>query len=164
MPELKEERGVTLIELILVIVLLGIIGTTLYVAFAPGFQTYISLDLRKEALQNARLAMQRITGEVREAQSFSPCAPCSPANSLSFTDILNNAINFSWSGISQSSLTRNGDNLAGNVDDFTVTFYERDGTEPEDQTEIWRVQIDLKVRVGDQIVDLRSEVHPRNME
>lgn len=159
---MKREQGFTLIEMVLVIVLLGIIGAALTVSFGPGIQTYVGVDLRKEALQNARTALQRVINETREARTFSACAPCSPANTLAFTDIENTAITFAWSGTAQDPLTRNGDNLASNVDDFTVTFYEQDGTEPEDETEIWRIRVDLKVRVGDQTVDLRSEVHPRN--
>jgi prepilin-type N-terminal cleavage/methylation domain-containing protein len=161
---MRQERGFTLIEMVLVIVLLGIIGAALAVSFGPGIRTYVGVDLRKEALQNARTAIQRVIKETREARLFDPCAPCVPTDTLTFTDIKNNPITFAWSGTAQDPLTRNGVNLASNVDDFTVTFYEQDGTEPEDETEIWRVQVDLQVRVGDQIVDLRSEVHPRNMD
>jgi prepilin-type N-terminal cleavage/methylation domain-containing protein len=157
------EKGFTLIEMVLVIVLLGIIGATLIVSFGPGIQTFVGVDLRKEALQNARGAAHRMIKEIREAQSFSACAPCSPVNTLTFTNILNNGITFSWSGTAQDPLTRNGDTLSTNVDDFTVTFYAQDGAEPADETEIWRIRVDLKVRVGDQTVDLRSEVHPRNL-
>ena len=149
--------------MVLVIVLLGIIGATLFVSFTPGIRAFVGVDLRKEALQNARIAIFRMIKDIREAQTFSACSPCSPTNAVTFTNILNTNTTFSWSGVAQDPLTRNGDFLVEGVDDYTVTYYASDGTEPADETEIWRIRVDLKVRVGDQTVDLRSEVHPRNL-
>ena len=162
-PVWREERGFTLIEMILVIILLAIIGAALSAAFLPGMQTYRAVDLRKEAIQNARTGMQRVLKDTREAQSFLACSPCNPTNTLTFTNVLNSVITFSWAGAAQNPLTRNGSLLASNVDDFTVTFYNQAGGVPADETVIWRVQVDLEVRLDDQIVNLRSEIFPRNL-
>ena len=163
-PNWREEKGFTLIEMILVIVLLAIIGAALAAAFLPGMQTYLAVDFRKEAIQNARTAMQRVLKDTREAQTFAACGGlCVPTNTMTFTNVLNSAVTFDWAGTAQDPLTRNGNVLASNVDDFTVTFYDQAGLEPADETLIWRVRVDLRVTVGDQIVDLRSEVFPRNL-
>lgn len=147
-----------MIELIVVVVLVGIAMTA---AFVPTMTVSVQTDTRKEAFQQGRLAMERMMREIREARGFAACAPCNPTNTVSFTDARNGAIAYAWSGAPQTAVTRNGTDIASNVDGYTMTFFTRTGATPPDQTQIWRVQADLQVRVGDQTIQLRSEAHPR---
>lgn len=161
--KIGNERGFTLVELILVVVLVGIVGIAMTSAFVPTMTVSVQTDSRKEAFQQGRLAMERMMRELREARGFAACAPCVPTNTLSFTDARNGAVAYAWSGAPQTAVTRNGTDIASNVDGYTMTFFTRTGATPSDQTQIWRVQADLQVRVGDQTIRLRSEAHPRGV-
>lgn len=160
---LKNERGVTLIELVLVIILLGIMGVSLTSAFMPTMRLSVNVDHRKEAFQQGRQAMQRMIREIRTARSFASCAPCGTTNTLNLTDAGNNSIVYAWSGTPQAPLTRNGMEISGEVANYTVTYLTRTGTTPPNEGQIWRVQAALQVRVGDQMIQLRSEAHPRGI-
>jgi prepilin-type N-terminal cleavage/methylation domain-containing protein len=160
---LKNERGVTLIELVLVIVLLGIMGVSMTSAFIPTMTLSVNVDNRKEAFQQGRQAMQRMIREVRSARSFAACAPCNPTNTLNLTDAENNNIIYAWSGTPQDPLTRNGMEISGEVASYTITYLTRTGATPPDQGQIWRVRADLEVRVGDQMIQIKSEAHPRGI-
>lgn len=159
--KIRNERGFTLIESILVVVLVAIVGIAMTSAFVPTMTVSVQTDSRKEAFQQGRLAMERMMREIREARQFAACAPCNPTNTLNFTDARNAAVAYTWSGTPQTAVTRNGTDIASNVDGYTMTFFTRTGATPPDQTQIWRVQADLQVRVGDQTIQLRSEAHPR---
>lgn len=63
------ENGFTLIELILVIMLIGIISASTAMLMLQGTKSYADLVDRKESLHNARIAMERISREVRQATS-----------------------------------------------------------------------------------------------
>lgn len=71
MQHRSREAGFTLIELILVIVLIGITAGSTAMLVLQGTQSYADLIERKESLHNARLAMERISREVRQATNAS---------------------------------------------------------------------------------------------
>lgn len=160
---MNNEKGFTLIELILTVVLVGIVAIAMTSAFIPTMTVSANVDNRKEAFQQGRLAMERMMREIREARSFAVCAPCPATSTLNFTDARNGNIVYAWNGTPQASLTRSGTNISGNVEGYTITFFTKTGATPPNQGQIWRVQADLQVRVGDQIIQLRSEAHPRGV-
>ncbi len=65
------QAGFTLIELILVITLIGIMAASTAMMVLQGTQAYADLIGRKESLHNARLAMERISREIRTATTAS---------------------------------------------------------------------------------------------
>ncbi|MFY9269747.1 MAG: hypothetical protein WAO55_08385, partial [Candidatus Manganitrophaceae bacterium] len=142
--------------MILVIVLVGIVGIAMTSAFVPTMTVSVQTDSRKEAFQQGRLVMERLLREIREARGFAACAPCNPTNLLNFTDARNSPIVYAWGGAPQTAVTRNGIDIASNVDGYVITFFTRTGATPPNQTQIWRVRADLQVRVGDQTIQLRS--------
>jgi hypothetical protein len=89
-------------------------------------------------------------------------------NDLKFYDAYNNSIEFKLSGDTPPNLLRikdgvlPGDVLSGNVQSLTFSYLKNDGTAAAAETDIWRIVIDLSVKVGDETVQLRSEVHPSN--
>lgn len=81
-------RGFTLIELVAVILLLGIIGGISAVMIGRMLNHYDDLDRRQRLQTSARLAVERIAREVRQALPNSVCAfdggGCTGGNMLYF--------------------------------------------------------------------------------
>lgn len=71
MQRFPRKAGFTLIELVLVIVLVGITAGSTAMLVLQGTRSYADLIDRKESLHNARLAIERISREVRQASSAS---------------------------------------------------------------------------------------------
>ena len=72
MKSCSGKGGFTLIELVLVMVLIGITAASTAMLVLQGTRSYADLIGRKESLHNARLAMERISREVRQASSATP--------------------------------------------------------------------------------------------
>jgi prepilin-type N-terminal cleavage/methylation domain-containing protein len=162
----RDKGGFTLIEVILVIILMGIITGAFAAGLVPTMQAYLIVDTRKEALQNARLAMDRMVNEIRLIRSATATdIQTFTANNLKFNDAFNNSIEFNLSGGGPPyNLLRNTDILSGNVQSLSFTYLDKNANPASVETDIWRIQIDLQVKVGDETVQLRSEVNPGNFQ
>jgi prepilin-type N-terminal cleavage/methylation domain-containing protein len=156
----KNKRGFTLIELVLVIILLGIVSIALTSAFVPTMQTSVTVDTRKDALQNARLGMERMLREIREARSI---AAGFNGTSLTFINAANTTITYSWSGVALAPLQRSTVDLACCVQSFALTYLQKDGSAAATPAQVWRILADLQVMVGSETVEFRSEVNPKNV-
>ena len=62
----SKQKGYTLIEIVMVIVLLGIIGLVTFQVVFSGVETFAKARDRKELYDQARMAMERMTREVRD--------------------------------------------------------------------------------------------------
>lgn len=60
-------RGYSLVELVIVIVILGVIGVGLFSIYTTSIRQYIDASRRAEMTASARLALERISRELRNA-------------------------------------------------------------------------------------------------
>lgn len=168
-------KGLTLIELLIVIAVMGIVSLGLYYVLRAGMTSWETGEKRTDIIQHARLAMDRLSREVREARYIASA----DAGSINFSAYLGKDasenpydITYSYHG---SALYRTADAgsekmLAMNVTDFNLTYYskyEDDGSihvlDPGfDPLDIWMISIESKVIEGDNEVNLRSTIQPRN--
>ena len=173
------ERGATLIEMVLIIVLIGIIGAIAANAFLYASKSVMTANSVREAAQVNRLALDRMVREIRNVQS-NRCVAVANANTFTFVDGQNNTIAYSWAGGAGNPLMRNADTLIGSVNNLTFTYY--NSADPAvaiavptvcaspntcsqticATTNIWYMRIDLTTVSGGETVPLRSQVHPRN--
>ncbi len=69
------DRGLTLVEVLVTTLLLGMVLTALVPLFSVGQQTWDQTRRRQEIVQNARMALDRIVREMRAAQSLAVISP-----------------------------------------------------------------------------------------
>ncbi len=164
----KDEKGFTLIEAVLVIILMAIIAAGFGQMFITSATTYATADSRKEALQDVRWALDRMSREIRLVND-NTVVTTATATTFAFTDVNSNAVTFSYDGAA-NRINRGADVLAENVDVYSFTYLDNTGTPLADcppppcasPTAIWRVQMNAETLVNGERVILRTEVHPRN--
>jgi prepilin-type N-terminal cleavage/methylation domain-containing protein len=141
--EFSGEKGFTLIEAVIVIVILsvlGAIGTPLLMSATRSYMMERSI-INTDA--QAQLAVERMVREIKLVDPANITA--FTANSLSFT--LNGAP-VSYSLNAQHQLLRNSDILATGVSGLSFAYFRTDWTTPATQaSQIWRIQIQLQFAV-----------------
>lgn len=152
-------RGFTLIELVLTITLISVIAFIFSSIISTGVDAYFFTSDRKDASQEARVALERMTQELKVIRGAGSIAAAAP-DAISFVKLDGEEVNFSLSG---TDLVRNGNILADGVTSFALDYYDRAGNETSVPADIWRIAIDLETSERNESVRLRTAVHPRNL-
>jgi prepilin-type N-terminal cleavage/methylation domain-containing protein len=164
----RSERGFTLIELILVMVIIGVLSAVIAPPLMEGTKGWTWTTQRKDLSQQARIAMDRIVREIRNTgrkADDTPCISSAAAASFSFSDVngdlINcNSITFSLSG---SQVLRGAAVLADNVSAFQMTYYDNNNGTTSTASAVRRLSIALTLSSGSQSVSLDNEVYLKNM-
>jgi len=176
------EKGVTLIEMVLIIVLIGIIGVIATDTFLYSSKSVLTANAVREATQVNRVAMDRMIREIRNVRN-NQCVATATPTTFSFVDPDNNTITYSLSGgslVRTQNVTPN--TLVNNVSSLAFSYF-NNADPPADitagppatcaganlcsatcptPTNIWLVQIDLTTQSGTETMRLRSQAHPRS--
>jgi len=147
-------KGMTLIETIVVIVLLGIIGLFTFDFVGKGVETYIIASNQAGLLAEAKLATERMVREIRDANNILAPASGSSSNSINFTKehtALDGATDITFQ-LSGGTLQRNSEPLAGNVSNFNVT---------NNSNEI-KLELTLSLAGGENVT-LHTKAYPKNL-
>jgi len=179
MVDVKTEKGFTLIEAILVIVILGILAVIIGVPLMQGAKGWRDVSLRKDALQFARLGMDRTVRELRNTQRLANNTPnvaevTTGPTCIRFTDVLGNTILYKLNGASLDRATggtcaapSSANSLASNVTSFTITCYNNLNAVitpcSGGLSSIRRLLLQLVVTVGTEAVPLDSQVTFRDL-
>lgn len=152
------DRGYTLTELLVACAVLGVVMAGVFVLQQQGQFAYLWGAARVEVQQNARLALDLVTRELRSAQSVTSCA----SSKLAFKD--SGGVDVVYERIGAAPpyrllRTRNNgattsdvpDNeVIGGVQAFTITCYTSDGyTSTTDPATVRSVLIQVQTRVAD---------------
>lgn len=174
---MRNQKGATLIELVLSIVIIGVIAYVVTDAFVYSSRSILTGNSARDATQSGRLAIDRMVREIRNVRD-NQCVDVAAGSSFKFVDAGNNAVAFTWAGAG-APLMRNSDVLVDRVSNLTFIYY--DSANPPNNitatpptvcaspntclstcasTNIWSVNIDLTTQSGSETMEFRSQVHP----
>ena len=141
-----DEQGVTLVEMMVVLLIMGIAGSIMVGALVTGTRLSVLTAQRAYAVQETTIAVERVTGDLRHADTVTmPDDGC--GSSLGFVVA---GESYEWSHIGGASLVRTpGSSLPVDNDPGRPVFrwYDVDGQElPDCQGTPWRVDVEV-VRV-----------------
>lgn len=153
-------KGITLIELIVVMVLLSIIGLFTFQFIGSSVEMYIVASNQTGLLAEAKLAMERMAREIRDANSIMAPASGSSSNSINFikshSTALDSTTNITFQKSGSTLERKRGANppepLAENVSSFNVT---------NDSNEI-KLELTLSLAGGENVT-LYTKVYPKNL-
>jgi prepilin-type N-terminal cleavage/methylation domain-containing protein len=163
---MRNERGVTLIEMILSIILIGVIGIVASNVFLYSTRSVLTGNNVREATQVNRMAMDRMIREIRNVADNTRVTVAT-ASTFTYVDVDGNTISFTLAGTNLNRVGTTTDTLAANVSGLTFTYFTNTGAAAVPNlspaaTDIWWVQIAMTVGTGTDTVQFRSRVHPRS--
>jgi len=158
------EKGFTLIELIVVIVITSIIAGVVARFLVFGVETYHFVDERKRALHEARLALHLMNSEFRQVRDPKGLY-IARQDKLQFINYFNQVNTYQFSN---NRLLKNGFTIAESVTSFSFSYLKSDGTylqtpvSADSLTYVWNIEANYTIQMGEQSVPFHLIVHPRN--
>ena len=164
------KKGVTLIELVITMVLMGLVAVIVANVFSTGVKGSLVTDYRKEALDQARVAMERMRREIRNLNN-SASVTTGTATQFCFTDTESTLIDYNYSNPAIIRDTGNcaaggGATLATNITSFSFTYLRADATTTDaafSAANTKLIRITLTSYISGESVTLQTEVWPRNL-
>lgn len=175
------KKGFTLIELVITVVLIGIVLFIVANSLYTGINAYLTTDKRKESLDQARIAMERMTREIRlvnaivNGASVVPDVSIANATTFSFTDVTGAALSFTLetgnikrtSGATTVILANGVSSIGDSVFATGIFSYIINGSPTPTQTpaipQIKRIMMGFKTTTDNESIQLKSEVWPRSL-
>ena len=153
----------TLMELVVVIVVMGVVSITTVPFFRVNVDSYISVRGGKDALQSARIGYNRMMNEIKMLEA-SLDIDNGYSNKFQFDLPHQSNINYTYES---GTLTREGQVLVSGVRSFVVKYYKEDGSLKNTpffyDSDVWRIKIEMEVGDGTDNFYLQGQVSPRNV-
>ena len=175
---MKNTKGFTLIEMIMVITLLGIIAAIIAIPLLQGARGWFDATTREGITQSGRIGIERMTREIRNTARKVNNTPCISAASVTppvytFSDMNGdltncNSIKFSLSGteIKRNEGMADEAVLADNVSTLTINYYDSSNallSDPITASNIRRLSIEIESTKGTETLRKYNEVYLSNM-
>lgn len=159
----NRKKGMTLIELTIVLVLVGILVGTVTPFFKVSIDSYLNVRAQKSLLQSARIGLNRMMLELRQIEGALDITYGSPIR-IDFDDpILGENITYSYY---EGKLRREDEKLVENVQSFIIRYYTADGTQKSTpfgwDSDVWRIQIVMEVGTESKSLQIRGQSSPRS--
>jgi len=166
---IKTQKGMTLIELMVTMVILSIIILGLVVFFSGGVRSWITGQYQLEAQRNARQAMESMVREIRHGRSIVGNSD-DDTITVSIPDLGTGAYNVTYD-LSGTTINRGSNPLISNVQSLILEYYKNDGSQitspvPVDN-EVSKIHIKLQVDVdkdNNPDITLNSDIDLRNFD
>lgn len=171
------KKGYTLLEMILVIVIVGILAVVIGMPLIQGSLAWQSVNSRKDAIQQARLGLDRMVREIRNVQRTAADQP-------NMTDVTSTCVNYidlngqqvvyrSNAGTIQRGsggtcgAPTGATTLVSNVTGFTITCYNSSNAvvvcSAANAPNVRRLMLNMSVAIGAETVTLTSQVVFRSL-
>jgi prepilin-type N-terminal cleavage/methylation domain-containing protein len=171
---IKNQKGFSLIEMMVVVVILGLIVLGLVAFFTGGVKSWVAGQSQLEAQRNARQAMDIMVREIREGKNVKTS---STTNSILFITPFNGSLDIQYH-LNVGTLYRNTNAIIDNVLSLSFTYFNNNGEQICDDSgvpinpldsdtapKVSKVHIYLQVDVdddGNPDVTLNTDVNLRN--
>lgn len=164
--------GVTLIELLIAIAIVGILSLGLTFMITQGLKVWTGGTKRTDIVDQGRIALERLSRELRQAERFTIATM--NATDIQFNTVLDGttyivAYKFANNALWRSEKTSAGAAndfvpLANYVSNFTFTYYDKNGAVTASSTAVRTVRVNLVMDMPqpEQDVTLTSEIQLRN--
>ena len=162
---MKNQKGFSLIEMMVVVVILGLIVLGLVTFFTGGAKSWVAGQSQLEAQRNARQAMDRMVREIREASNI--IVDSTSSKKIKFNTPWSTNLEYSWLGNDWDPILRGTTPLINNVQSLAFTYFDNSGNlvDPLYSDKVSKVHIDLKVDVdrdSNPDITLNSDINLRN--
>lgn len=156
----KKIRGVTLIEMVMVIVLLSILSVVGGTMISDSFMAGKTVSDNLTASAHAQYAMTRMADEIREARSATASdLTISATDSLTFTNNDGDSVTYN---LSSGNLMQGSNALSDNVSGLTFAYLDGSEAETTDVTDVRCIKVDATFSAGDSNIPVTTTVCPRN--
>ena len=166
---IKNQKGFSLIEMMLVVVVLGVIVLGLVTFFTGGTKSWVAGQYQLTAQRNARQAMDRMVREIREASDI--IASSTSSIEINFNTPWSTDLKYSWSGDEGDPILRGDNPLINDVQSLNFKYFDALDVEViptlsnETASKISKIHINLEVDMdkdGNPDVTLNTNVNLRN--
>jgi len=161
----ETQQGFTLIEAVMVIVILGAIAAVAAQMMGTGFQAYFTGRNVADADWQARVALERMTRELRTIRSRAAVDLTMGANTVTFNDADGNNITYTLAG---TTLNRNTDVLADGINlpagPATLFTYLDSNLNPATPATVYFISVQFVVTQGNSNATFRATVNPRSFQ
>lgn len=164
---LRHGRGFTLIEFVVVIIIIGIIGSLGALIIRNGFRSYFAERDITSADAQAQTALARMTRELRTIRTATSGDLTLGASTLTFYTLGGTQIQYAYNASAQT-LTRaeNGGAaqvLADHVAAASFSYWQSDAqTTATTASAVYYITVQLTITRGVSSLTYRTTVHPRN--
>ncbi len=159
-PVDPRQRGFSLLEMVLVIVLMALLAGLGSRLLSVGFDSYFTARDHSDADWQGRYAWQRLSRELRTVRSPSAAdLVMAPANQVTFTTLAGDTVSYALAG---NTLNRNGIPLADGISGLSFSYLQRDGKSvAADATQVFYIVVDYSVARSGNNYSVRALVRPR---
>lgn len=170
--------GFTLIEVIMAIVVMSIIAVGVGSLLYQGTRSFEMIDTRRDLTGQGKLALERMTREIRLTRCASGGGACTPtateitamtATEMRFVKQDYAGRGFRYDGPTQTLYLRQGstatdpeDVLAKNISAFSFAYFKSNGSTTTLPAEVWRVNIEMTLSSGNDSLDFKASIYPRH--
>ena len=160
----KGQRGFTLVELVIVIMITGILVVIGSRILTAGYNSYLASRYLIAADAQARVALERIQRDVRAIRSPSDITTAS-SSQLVFVNTSGNTITYSLSGTSLKRQTNANTSqiLADGIQSLTLSYFDLNGAATAILANIRYITISLNVVLNNTNFTASTSVYPRNL-
>ncbi len=154
-----KQKGFTLLELVLVIVMVGVISVGITKIYAQVLSILLVGQNTSNALSQGRVGMERMIKEIRATRSAVDISVFT-SSEYTFIDTDGNSINYKLSG---GNLVRNNIALADGISSLTFAYYDKSSNVTAAAANIAYIKISMNVTQKNTNFTLNSGVYLRDL-